>query len=1824
MKRSIAHILAAVMIFTSAPLGTYAVENTDVNQSEQILLQEEQTAVSGTADELQTAPDETIDLEEDDSSRFEKQDNVYAAKTQVWDFGSYLINDKIDDLKEYNAKYLVDSAREATVTNNGRNYSGSPLANCYDGNWKTHWETGVSNGGNHKNTVTFEFQKEETIGRIIYRARVNGAPGKGFPKKYNIYYQEECKSGEDFTLWAKGSMDTVTTDPIEISFPQRKFKKLRFEFEEADQNWAAATEFAFYKADHAKEDYAGLFLDGACSSLAYGVKLENVLKLEKQLNKYPEPLKGLMENYIEAALSILKVPERGKNITEPITMSQRGSQYGDFGRVRTTFVIGGQYDITGYYVCPGETFGVYASFDPKGPAPRVVLATANHYPQNWYYGWEGRTLSNGYNEFTCGKDMKGCQLIYLYNPALPQDQEFPPVARIAGGTKYPVYRYNSANPELSDNEDEFEKFLTEYASKTNPEHAVEERGEANFNVCELVSDEIVLTSSATGTLKGMKIETKVTDSEGNEKIYRGVKDAMSEWTKMISERYAKYLGYNMTDPTDPDYRPRPAFLWRVYTQGAGWGWAQSIYAGINAGAEKESDPWDSGNYQSFASAGTVLSAGWGTYHELGHVFDSGLIGRSESTNNLMALMSSVQFGIPTRMENDNRWYKHYLTGLNTGIFPTTDLIFYPATMIFQLEIANMRDFFKETELYDDVESVYGKACRYARQHINEINGLAYDDKLAVCLSMGMGVDLSDYFTRMGHPISENGRWLLRKLPKETRPLYYINDRTLKGGAFTEEQKGKTPNVTAKVTSENGSAKIVLDITEGTYKVSDDNEEKNLQCYVISRRDETQKETEYKFRGITGDDLSTKAKNELYFFEDGDVTPGHSYKYKIEAIDCTMQSSPKFFETDEQTVPSDAFVPLTWLGFTGSTGITLKTGESKAVHLEYAPLSTTYDLNAVEWKNNDYEYYTISEDPNHPGDPTWKLITAGNRPISSNIRISAGGSTNSNFAKGYGKGADGKYLHGPLVSLEYKINVVVDSKEAVLKGVTIENKNEEWNKDGITLAPGQSVQLLAAPVPANAENVSAIEWSSSEDGKDKGEGNQIIDLDTNGKVTAKNVGKATVTATVRDEKDASKTFMDNIEIIVSNEAPKLQDINIVSWAEGSNKYPYLYADLASAHKMTVQAVPFNAQVDPDCIEWKVESARALNSDEPGYVPEDDTPEKNSMIEEAYPYIIIFNHQNLGRDVITNIGSPFPAIVTVSATLYENPVVDEDGNAVAEADKGNKILTDTIDILVRSGETPPANGVKTLSINQGSASLDLTGNNETELELTANPTKANGGDSIQWTSSNPDVAVVSPVFESSVEAAKAAVSENGESAEIQKTTQKAIVTAVKPGKATITGYWGGKQSSCEVTVNGEITLNDVYFQVGKDIKKDNISKDMIVGDTYQLLLYPNPIDATNLSDVEWESDNTDAATVNPDTGLVTAVGSGTANITGTIIQNKNGNNTVEKSRICTVTVKDKIIPLTGISISESTCDMKVGDTANISLSPRPMNANNGFEKALWKSSNEGIASVELVDKENNDGGYNAIITAKYPGTCKISAELGNYSVECTVIVEKEKVPVVLDLYEIENEARITDGTVEMEGVNDKTWLACRLKGTNIGSNDVYWNSSNSNIAAVDQNGVVTALAPGKAVISATSASHGSSASCTVNIPDNQAAVPAEPSHHTYPVENIAPIGGYEGKLHVSKTVTENEIKITVIPIAEDSSIENLPEFKLYMAEYMENAEKDKGISDKVTVGTETYENGNLTLTVARPKQGNYRLMLWDSNQCPVTDEIQLSDSDMQGGL
>jgi len=201
--------------------------------------------------------------------------------------------------------------------------------------------------------------------------------------------------------------------------------------------------------------------------------------------------------------------------------------------------------------------------------------------------------------------------------------------------------------------------------------------------------------------------------------------------------------------------------------------------------------------------------------------------------------------------------------------------------------------------------------------------------------------------------------------------------------------------------------------------------------------------------------------------------------------------------------------------------------------------------------------------------------------------------------------------------------------------------------------------------------------------------------------------------------------------------------------------------------------------------------------------------------------------------------------------------------------------------------------------------------------------------------------------------------------------------------------------------------------------------------------------------WTSSDEATATVSAD-GLVTAIAPGTATITATS-EGRSGSVivTVTLAPVDTVTITLAEVSLTVTGTQQLTAELKAAD--GTALADRTI---------AWTSSDEASATVSV------DG----MVTAIAPGTATITATSEGKTGTVTVTVTLAPVDTVT----------ITPADVSLTE-NDTQQLTAELKaanGTALTNRTITWSSSNNAIATVSTSGLVTAIAPGTATITATS--------------------------------------------------------------------------------------------------------------------------------------------------
>ena len=153
-----------------------------------------------------------------------------------------------------------------------------------------------------------------------------------------------------------------------------------------------------------------------------------------------------------------------------------------------------------------------------------------------------------------------------------------------------------------------------------------------------------------------------------------------------------------------------------------------------------------------------------------------------------------------------------------------------------------------------------------------------------------------------------------------------------------------------------------------------------------------------------------------------------------------------------------------------------------------------------------------------------------------------------------------------------------------------------------------------------------------------------------------------------------------------------------------------------------------------------------------------------------------------------------------------------------------------------------------------------------------------------------------------------------------------------------------------------------------------------------------------------------------------------------------------------VGDAVEP-TGLTVNKDSVDVLVGNQMRLTAIPAPTNATP--TDIIWTSSDESIATVA-----------NGVITGIKAGECDIKAYLLDKSAVCHVTVT-EIVPTEVTLsqefakLEVGSQLTLT-ATVYPEDATDKI---------------VTWSTTNSDVATVDDQGIVTAVGPGECFITAT---------------------------------------------------------------------------------------------------------------------------------------------------
>ncbi len=372
-------------------------------------------------------------------------------------------------------------------------------------------------------------------------------------------------------------------------------------------------------------------------------------------------------------------------------------------------------------------------------------------------------------------------------------------------------------------------------------------------------------------------------------------------------------------------------------------------------------------------------------------------------------------------------------------------------------------------------------------------------------------------------------------------------------------------------------------------------------------------------------------------------------------------------------------------------------------------------------------------------------------------------------------------------------------------------------------------------------------------------------------------------------------------------------------------------------------------------------------------------------------------------------------SASVAMVSNGVVTAvaEGSATITASAGGKEASCTVTVQKKV--------VAVTSVTLNKTTLPLTKGQSETLTATVQPDDATDK-TVTWSSSDATIASV---------------------------TQDGHVTAMKSGSATITAKAGEKSATCEVSITTPVecvTLNSSTISLEE-------------GQTATLVATINPNDADEKT-VAWSTSNAQVATVS--NGFVSAVKEGTATITASA-----GGH----SAACTVTVQKGVIPVTSVTLSETSISLNKYQDVYLTATVNPTDAT--YDGLSWSSSNPSVASV----------GYDGHVTAYMGGTATITATAGGISASCVVTVVAPVERIVFSggqSYLDVNKGDVVSlqAIVSPEDATDKT---------------ITWSSSNTNIITIDQlsNSEVRINAIGGGMAIARAEAGGFSVECTFNV-------------------------------------------------------------------------------------------------------------------------------------
>ena len=595
----------------------------------------------------------------------------------------------------------------------------------------------------------------------------------------------------------------------------------------------------------------------------------------------------------------------------------------------------------------------------------------------------------------------------------------------------------------------------------------------------------------------------------------------------------------------------------------------------------------------------------------------------------------------------------------------------------------------------------------------------------------------------------------------------------------------------------------------------------------------------------------------------------------------------------------------------------------------------------------------------------------------------------------------------------KCAVVVDPLIIPVASVEIEGV-----KDGevLTLVKGEKMSLTAKVLPADATDKSVV-WSVSDD--------KVLSVTQNGEVAA--VGGGTATVTVKTN-DGAKTDVCEFKVVVPIESVTITaapaDLNMVVGEKFTFKAevkPDDYEDKTVVWSSTDQEV---LSIDAEGLAVAVKPGEVVVSASCG----GKTDTRTIKVE---PKVVNVESVKINKyPEVMKVKDTF----TFTAEVYPNNATD----AALTWESSNKTVL----------EIDP-NGVAT-AVAEGTAEVKVTTRDggktdKVVVEVLTNAVKV---ESVQITDKpSGNEMVVGEVFKF---ASAVSPSDASDDSVVWSTSDDKILSIESDGTATalavgevtvtVTTNDGAKTDKCTIKV-----LPPVVKVESVKISSYPSEYKLEVGKSFGFAAEVLPADATD-KNVVWSTSAPSVLSVD-ELGNAKAIAEGTAIVT--VTTNDGG-----KTAKCTITVVAPKVPVKSVELTTipTSNKMKVGETFTFVARVLPENASD--KSVRWTSSNNDVLTI------SSDGKATAV--AMGTSSVTVTTNDGNKIANALITVVKQG-----SAEPVTGLTLTTEGYIDYVRHGKTIQIIPNYSPSGSYPGETKWYSSDSNLAVVDENGLVKAV-------------------------------------------------------------------------------------------------------------------------------------------------------------